>query len=140
MSAANFLDSNILVYFLDDSQPRKQSVAARIIADAVRTGSGTISFQVVQEILNVVTRKLVPAFSQADAQRLLANVLLPLWTIMPSRDLYESALNTQGRYGFAFYDSLIIAAALAAGCTRLYSEDLLHGQSIGTLRIENPFI
>ena len=44
-----------------------------------------------------------------------------------------------GRFGFSFYDSLIVAAALEAGCTRLYSEDLQHGQRIQNLTIENPF-
>ncbi len=140
MSAADFIDSNVFVYFLDDTQAAKREIATRIIENALRLGSGTISFQVVQETLNVVTRKLRPPFSEPDAQQLLADTLLPLWSVMPSRDLYESALHTQARYGFAFYDSLIIAAALAAGCTRLYSEDLQHGQRIGTLTIENPFL
>jgi len=66
-------------------------------------------------------------------------VLLPLWRIMPSQALYQSALDLHARYQFSFYDSLIIAAALAAGCTRLYSEDLQHGQRIEGLTIENPF-
>jgi predicted nucleic acid-binding protein len=58
---------------------------------------------------------------------------------MPSRGLYEQALNIQGRYGYGFYDSLIIAAALEAACSRLISEDFQDGQRIEGLRIVNPF-
>ena len=59
---------------------------------------------------------------------------------MPSSTLYERALELQGRYRFSFYDSLVVAAALESGCTRLYSEDLQHGQRVGGLTIENPFL
>jgi predicted nucleic acid-binding protein len=58
---------------------------------------------------------------------------------MPTPALFERALEVQDRYGYAFYDALIVAAALEAGCTRLYSEDLQDGQRIGALTIENPF-
>jgi predicted nucleic acid-binding protein len=54
--------------------------------------------------------------------------------------LYQRALDIQARYHYGFYDALIIAAALDAGCTRLYSEDLQHGQRIERLTIENPFL
>ena len=57
----------------------------------------------------------------------------------PSQGLYHRALDIQARYRYGFYDALIIAAALDAGCTRLYSEDLQHGQRIDGLIIENPF-
>jgi predicted nucleic acid-binding protein len=58
---------------------------------------------------------------------------------MPTQRLYEQALDIQSRYQYSFYDSLIIAAALDGGCTRLLSEDLQHGQRIESLTIENPF-
>jgi predicted nucleic acid-binding protein len=54
--------------------------------------------------------------------------------------LYQRALDIQARYRYGFYDALIIAAALEAGCIRLYSEDLQHGQRIERLTIENPFL
>jgi predicted nucleic acid-binding protein len=58
---------------------------------------------------------------------------------MPSTALYIRAVEVRTRYRYSFYDSLIIAAALEAGCTRLYSEDLQHGQRIERLTIVNPF-
>ena len=56
-----------------------------------------------------------------------------------SLSLYRRSLDIQERYRFGYYDALIVAAALEAGCKRLLSEDLQHGQKIETLRIENPF-
>jgi predicted nucleic acid-binding protein len=102
----------------------------------VNAGSGWISFQVVQA-LNVTTRRITPPFSLEDAHRLLEDVLIPLWRVMPSRELY--ALDVRARYRFSFYDSLIVAAGLTSGCVRLFSEDLQSGQTIDGLRIQNPF-
>jgi len=74
-----------------------------------------------------------------DATRYLATTLEPLWRVQPSAGLFRAALALQARYKFGFYDSLIVAAALSAGCVRLYSEDLQHGQQIEGLIIEDPF-
>jgi predicted nucleic acid-binding protein len=67
-------------------------------------------------------------------------MLMPLCRELPSEALYLRTLGLQAARGYSFYDSLIIAAALEAGCTRLLSEDLQHGQVIEGLRIENPFL
>ncbi len=107
--------------------------------DGLRSGNAHISFQVVQETLNVVTRKFQTPVTLDDARDLLNDVLVPLWHVMPTQALYDRALDLQARYQFSFYDALIVAAALAAGCTRLYSEDLQHGQRIEGLIIQNPF-
>jgi predicted nucleic acid-binding protein len=74
-----------------------------------------------------------------SAKGFLQQVLVPLWRISPSQALYDRALDLQARYRYSFYDALIIAAALDAGCTRLYSEALQDGQKIEGLTIENPF-
>lgn len=58
---------------------------------------------------------------------------------MPTVDLYTRALDLHKRYRYSFYDSLILAAALEAGCVRLYSEDFQDGQQIEGLTLENPF-
>ena len=55
------------------------------------------------------------------------------------REVRERWRDIQQRQRFGFYDSLVVAAALEAGCRRLLSEDLQHGQRIGALRVENPF-
>ncbi|HYY88749.1 MAG TPA: PIN domain-containing protein [Chloroflexota bacterium] len=137
--SADFLDSNVLLNLVDESDPGKRTTAERLVAQGLRTGEAQISFQVVQETLNVITRKVRVPTSPDDARRFLSEVLIPLWRIMPTHALYERALDIQARYRYSFYDALIIAAALAAGCTRLYSEDLQHGQRIEGLIIEDPF-
>lgn len=67
-------------------------------------------------------------------------MLLPLLQVGASANLFRRALNLRVRWQLSFYDSLIVAAALAAGSQRLLTEDLQHGQQIETLTIENPFL
>jgi predicted nucleic acid-binding protein len=136
---ADFLDSNVFVYLFDETDSQKRATAQRLVQEGLESGQTCISFQVVQETLHVVTQKLARPLSREDAQRLLDDVLAPLWRVMPSPSLYQRGLALAGRYRFAFYDSLIVAAALDAGCTRLWSEDLQDGQKIGQLTIQNPF-
>ena len=128
--SGDFLDSNIILYSFDVEDAKKRTIAREVIAIASSTG-GCISFQVVQEVLNNLTG---PRKSTGqDPRGVLEEVLMPLWRVMPSESLYVRALGIEARYRYAFYDSLIIAAALEAGCDRLFSEDLQHGQ-----RIERP--
>ena len=134
-----FLDSNVFIYLFDTQDDRKRDIAQRLVEKALASDSACISHQVVQETLNVVTRKLVPPLSPEAAQRFMAHSLLPLWRVMPSAALYAKTLALRARWQLSFYDALIVAAALEAGCKRLLSEDLQHGQRIEGLRIENPF-
>lgn len=139
MSGADFLDTNILVYSVDAASPTKRDVAKRIVADALLQSSAVISFQVVQEALQALTRKVRVVAHGGDVGEFLDNVLVPLWRVQPSLALYQRALHIQAKHGLAFYDSAVVAAALEAGCRRLLSEDMQHGQKIEGLRIENPF-
>lgn len=139
MSVEAFLDSNILIYTFDDVALEKQRIAQELVRTALQDGSGIISYQVTQEVLNVLTRKLAFPMDVGDATRYLATTLEPLWRVQPSAELFRAGLALQARYQFGFYDSLIVAAALSAGCARLYSEDLQHGQRIDGLTIEDPF-
>jgi predicted nucleic acid-binding protein len=138
--SADFFDSNVFLYLVDSSAPAKAAIARRLVQDALHTGEGRISFQVIQETLNVITRKFQAPVTPTDARQLMNDVLVPLWHTMPSQRLYERALDLHARYQYGFYDALIIAAALSDGCARLFSEDLQHGQQIEGLTIENPFL
>ena len=89
--------------------------------------------------LNTALRKAEVPLSHAEIRTYLNDVLVPLWKVYPSASLYGRALDVQDRYRFHFYDSLIVAAALDAGCDRLYSEDLQDGQRVEDLTVENPF-
>jgi len=74
-----------------------------------------------------------------DAEQYLTTVFRPLLALHSSVALYQEALALRHRYRLNWFDSLIVAAALAAECDVLYSEDLQHGQKFGGLRVENPF-
>ena len=136
---AEFLDSNVFIYLFDPTDERKRGIAQDLVERALGDDTACISHQVVQETLNVVTRKLAKPLAPEAAARFMQHSLLPLWRVMPSAALYAKALQLRERWQLAFYDALIVAAALEAGCKRLLSEDLQHGQRIEGLRIENPF-
>jgi predicted nucleic acid-binding protein len=139
MSAVDFIDTNVLVYLFDRTDDRKREIAHRLVS-AAQAGHGVISFQVVQETLAIVTTKFKPRMTLEDSKATLDSLLRPLWIVQPSAALYIEALAVKDRFGFSFYDSLIVASALEAGCKRLLTEDLQHGQRIGGLRVENPFL
>ncbi len=134
-----FLDTNVLIYTFDDRAPDKRDRARTLVSQALSTRQGLISYQVVQEFLNVATRKFERPMTRRDAAEYLDRVLAPLCEVHSSIDSYRTALELQERWGYSFYDSRIVGAALAAGCERLYSEELQDGQQIGELTIENPF-
>ena len=139
MSVDIFIDTNVLIYQLDTRDPRKHAIAERIVSQALANESGCISFQVVQECLNTMVRKAEVTVSPQGTAAYLDTVLAPLFQVPASLALYRRGLALQQRWQLAFYDSLIVAAALEAGCKRLLTEDLQHGQRIEGLRIENPF-
>ena len=137
--SVDFVDSNIFIYLLDETNPRKRDTARQVVRTALAEGSACISHQVIQETLQVMTGKLKVPVTFEDARRFLEETLVPLWRVMPSTKLYQRSLEVQQRYRYGFYDSLIIAAALEGGCRRLLSEDFQHGHQIEGLRIEDPF-
>ncbi|MDA3951779.1 MAG: PIN domain-containing protein [Spirochaeta sp.] len=137
--SVDFIDSNVFVYLFDTEDHKRNEIARTIVEDAIRAGSGVISHQVVQEVLNVTTHKMEHPLTGEDALGLLDTVLFPLWRVYPSQELYRRTLEIKTRYRFGLYDSLIVAAALESGCFRLLTEDLQNGQTIGALTIVNPF-
>lgn len=137
--SADFLDTNVFVYSFDDTEPAKRDTSLRLIREALLRGQAVISFQVVQEFLSVATRKFAQPLSAEDAERYLKNVLRPLCMVWPAIELYAAALSLARETGYSFHDSLIVAAALEAGCKRLLTEDLQDGQTIRGLTITNPF-
>lgn len=138
MSVEYFIDSNVFVYLFDETNEHTRERAVRLVRQALENDTGCISYQVVQETINVLTRKLDAA--PDNARKLVDRTLAPLWKVNPTRTLYDRGLDLQTRYRFSFYDSLIIAAALEAGCKTLYTEDLKHGQRIEGVTVTNPFV
>jgi len=140
MSARFFLDTNIFVYSFDRESPGKARRATQLIREAVASRKGVVSYQVVQEFLNVALRRFAQPMTVADAEQYLGTVFRPLLAVQSSQALYSAALRLTGKHYLSWYDALIVAAALEAGCSLLYSEDLQSGRHFGDLRIENPFV
>lgn len=133
MPGKAFLDTNILVYTIAENDPR----AAR--AEELLEAGGVVSVQVLNEFVSVARRKMrMPCkdVSEAlDAIRVLCPSPVPV-----SISTHQSALQIAESHRYEIYDALVVAAALEAGCTTLYSEDLQDGQVIdGRLTVRNPF-
>jgi predicted nucleic acid-binding protein len=134
-----FLDTNILVYTFDGSDPRKQELARQLVRVALQSRQVVISTQVVQEFLNVALRKFERPMTVSEAREYLDTVLMPMCRHFPSITFYQQALLLKEETGFSFYDSLIIAAAIESGCHVLLSEDLQDGRVVHGTKIVNPF-
>ena len=139
MSAKYFLDTNIFVYSLDITAPAKSRRAARLIRDALDTGNGIVSYQVVQEFFSVAFRRFAKPMSAFAAEEYLNTAFRPLLAVHSSPALFVSALQIYTQHQFSWYDSLILAAAKEAGCSILYTEDMQHGKRVDDLKIDNPF-
>ena len=139
MSAESFIDTNIFVYQLERLDARKADIADGLIENGIETQTACISFQVIQEYINTAIRKAEVPLTEEELRKYLVDVLAPLYRVQPDIRLYQKALEIRFRYRFGFYDSLIVAAAVEAGCKTLYTEDLTHGQQVEGVTITNPF-
>ena len=133
-----FFDSNILIYFVDERDERKQSIAKEIIADAVQNQNGMISTQSLQEFYNVVTKKMNCPKEKAKELVTMFSELFPVTQI--TIPLILSAIDISIKNEFSFWDSLILSTANDTGCVLLYSEDLNSGQIISGTKVLNPFL
>jgi predicted nucleic acid-binding protein len=137
MPGLDFLDTNILVYAYDVSEPSKQRVAQDLLKRAIG-GQAVISTQVLAEFATTLLHKLNPAVSGEEVGRLL-DVLAPIALILPDGDIVHRAVQAHAKYGLHFYDGMIVASAERARCERIWSEDLNSGQTYFGARVENPF-
>ncbi len=140
MSDKYFIDTNIFIYSLDPADLRKARVAEELVTRGVGSRLGVISYQVVQEFMNVSLRRFKATMTVAELESYFSKVLLPMMTIPSSSGLFLEALRLQKANQIAWYDSLIVAAAIQGGCRILYSEDLQHGRRFADLVVENPFL
>jgi predicted nucleic acid-binding protein len=134
-----FIDTNILVYLHDSKEPEKQARATRIVEHLWRSGNGRLSFQVLIEFYAVATRKLSPGLAPATARQEIME-LLEWQPLSPSSATLDEAWRIQDRHGLSWWDSLIVAAAIAQNCATLLTEDLQHDLQIDKLRVVNPFL
>jgi predicted nucleic acid-binding protein len=133
-----FVDTNVLVYFRDSTEPDKQRRAAAWMAHLWETGHGRLSMQVLREYYVTVTRKLDPGLARGEARE---DVLaLGTWNpLQPELRLLDDAWMVEDRYGLSFWDASIVAAARRLGCAVLLTEDLQDEQDLGGVVVKDPF-
>jgi predicted nucleic acid-binding protein len=133
-----FVDTNVLVYSRDISEPGKQKQALDWMTHLWETGSGRLSFQVLQEFYVTVTEKLKPGLpptaARSDVRSLWAWDPVPL-----DARVLDGAWAIQDRYRLSWWDSLIVSAAQVTECRYLLTEDLQETQEFGKVKIVNPF-
>jgi predicted nucleic acid-binding protein len=136
MNGLVFVDSNVLIYAVDRSNPKKHEAARLWRSELWNSGRGRISFQVLQEFYANVDRKW-----PAERQHVQAEIrnLMTWRPVEVNAEMLEDAWGIQGRYKISFWDSLIVAAAKAASCRYLLTEDLQEGQEMDGVVVVNPF-
>ena len=132
-----FFDTNILIYTLDPAEPVRQPIALQLVRQALQGRTMAISTQVVLEFYNTALRRrlMTPALAVQLLQEWAGNEV-----VNSTPDLLWRAFELQQRLQLSVWDALIVQAALDAGCTTLYSEDMQHGMQITGLTIVNPFV
>lgn len=139
MTATIFVDTNVIVYSLDPGKKAKQERALVWMSEAWKKRRGRVSTQVLQEFYVTVTSKLKPGLDRETARRHVRALML--WRPTPiTSPLVERAWSVQDRFGFSWWDSMIVAAAQTEGCSYLLTEDLQDGQDLDGLIVLNPFM
>jgi predicted nucleic acid-binding protein len=132
VSADSFLDTNVLVYANSQGDSRA-ATARQLLLDG-----GVIGVQVLNEFTSVARAKL--GMTWEEVQEAIENVVILCPDPRPlDIATHLRALGISKGYGFSIWDGLIVAAAAEAGCSKLLTEDLQHGQVVDGVRIENPF-
>lgn len=137
MSAPVFVDTNVLIYALDEADPKKQEAARAWRAELWKSRRGRISYQVLQEFYVKVTRKWPRARPAARAE---VRDLLAWRPVAVDAGQLERAWTLQDRYQLSFWDALIVAVARSASCPYLLTEDLQADQNLDGVTVINPFL
>ena len=134
MSDRAFIDTNVLVYAVGDEEPKRQRAEALLLS----LEQVVVSAQVLSEFVNVSLREQLLERAALEA---VVDGYLRAYEVMPVEgETIARAFGVLDRYGYAWWDSAMLASALVARCTVVYTEDLQDGQLIeGRLRIVNPF-
>jgi len=138
MSAVCFVDSNLLVYSRDAAEPEKQPRAREWLSHLWAERTGRLSTQVLNEFYVTVTSKLRPGLSAHEAWEDVESLLA--WRpLAVDGHVMRQGRRVQEKFGFSWWDSLIVAAAQITRSTYLLTEDLQDGQDLDGLVVLNPF-
>jgi predicted nucleic acid-binding protein len=130
-----FVDTNILIYAHDSSEASKHPKAQRQLRNLIASGQvPAISAQVLQELYVNLVRKRVPP----DSARTIAAAYAAWPVVVHDAGLVLAGIDVAARFQISLWDSLVVAAAIRAGATELWTEDLNEGQDYGGVRVVNP--
>jgi predicted nucleic acid-binding protein len=138
MSDKTFVDTNVLIYAHDVDAKFKHDKAKTLLDELWRARSGVLSMQVLQEFYVNVTRKISTPLPK-DVARQVVNVYA-IWCVDTTPIEITAAFGIEDESKISFWDALIVASAVKAGATRIFSEDLNASQTIAGIPIENPFV
>ena len=139
MNVKVFVDTNVLVYSRDASEPEKQQHAMAWMAHLWKSKTGRLSFQVLQEFYSTVTNKLKPGMDLQSARNDVQSLFV--WHPIPvDSDVVKGAWFIHDRFKLSWWDSLIVSAAQNGDCHYLLTEDLQENQQFGDLQVINPFL
>lgn len=136
MSDLVFVDSNVLIYAVDESHPQKHEAARLWRSELWKSRRGRISFQVLQEFYANVDRKWPAARESVQAE---IRNLITWRPVEMDGEMLEDGWRIQSRYKLSLWDSLIVAAAKVASCRYLLTEDFQEGQEMDGVVVVNPF-
>ena len=137
MSVNVFVDTNIIVYSHISVEAGKYKAALSLLQDSLVDENIIVSTQVLGEFYAAMTKY---KRSHDEISRFMIEIIRDSNVVAVSLPIVESCLKLKETYGYSYWDSLILAAALANNCTIPYSEDMQHNQVIdGKLTIVNPF-
>jgi predicted nucleic acid-binding protein len=134
-----FFDSNILIYSFDALSPVKRDRAQQLVDFKMHHSEAVVSFQVLQEFVNVMRKGKEPRMSVEVCQVYVASMLDQCEVVRPTKELLNAGLVIHKRFQVSWYDALIVAAAQISGCAVLYSEDLSDLQKYDSVQVINPF-
>ncbi|MFY3385174.1 PIN domain-containing protein [Paracidovorax sp. MALMAid1276] len=132
-----FVDTNVLLYAVDDRAPPKRDAAERLVAQLQREQRGVVSTQVMLELAHNLARK----FQVSKTTAALMTAAYAQWRVVPAdAQLVLKALARAAESQLSVWDAMVVEAALLSGAQTLFTEDLGHGQRFGPLTIVNPFL
>ena len=133
-----FVDTNVLVYLFDADAPAKRQRAREVVGELAQARSLVLSSQVLSELYVTVTRKLAEPLAPARALRALADLAVYPVVAVDAALVQRAAASSQAEQ-IAFWDALILEAAVEAGARTVYSEDLQSGRSYQGVTVLDPF-
>ena len=137
MSVNAFIDTNIIVYAHVSVEAAKHKMALDLLQGSLVDDNITVSTQVLGEFYSAMTKY---KRSHNEIVRFMKEIIRDSNVVDVSLPIVESCLKLKETYGYSYWDSLILAAALANNCAVVYSEDMQHNQVIeGRLTVVNPF-